>query len=117
MAELTGIPPRLRIPRGRHSSPRPVTLNIPLLTECLTGAVSRTLKNFLGNSNFTLIVSSTVTGTTHTFTSVKDLEREVQGARIYAGFHYHHSLVQGFVLGHHVAQQMFVNFFQPLSSR
>ena len=89
----------------------------PAAHGCVTGTIASTLKGFFGTPNLVFLVSSTVTGTTHTFTSVKDLEREVQGARIYAGFHYHHSLVQGFVLGHHVAQQMFVNFFQPLSSR
>ena len=43
------------------------------------------------------------------------LEKEVEAARIYAGFHYRHSLVQGFVLGHHVANQVNVRFFQPSS--
>jgi len=67
--------------------------------------------------NFT--VSSTVFNPAHvhTFNSTKDLEQEVGDARIYAGFHYHHSVVQGFVLGQHVAHQVLENFFQPVASQ
>jgi hypothetical protein len=63
-------------------------------------------------------VSSTFFNPPHvyTFNSTKDLEQEVEDARIYAGFHYHHSMVQGLVLGQHVAQQVLVNFFQPVAS-
>jgi len=87
----------------------------PAAHGCITGSVANALKGFFGTPHVTLVVSSTVTNTTHTFTSVGDLEKEVEAARIYAGFHYHHSLVQGLVLGHHVADQVEVQFFQPLS--
>jgi hypothetical protein len=87
----------------------------PAAHGCITGSVADALKGFFGTPNVALTVSSTVTNTTHTFTNVDDLEKEVEMARIYAGFHYHHSLVQGFVLGHHVANQVIGNFFQPLS--
>ena len=63
----------------------------------------------------TVVVSSSVTGTTHTFTSTKDWEKEVEYARIYAGFHYHNSVVQGVVLGKKVSDQVSRDFFQPLS--
>jgi hypothetical protein len=88
----------------------------PAAHGCVTGSVANALKRFFGTPHVTLVVSSTVTNTKHTFTSVDDLEKEVEAARIYAGFHYHHSLVQGFVLGHHVADQVGGNFFQPLSN-
>jgi hypothetical protein len=39
---------------------------------------------------------------------------EVGFARIYAGFHYHHSVVQGLVLGHKVAQNVVLNYFRPV---
>jgi hypothetical protein len=32
---------------------------------------------------------------------------------IYASFHYHHSLLQGFVLGHKVAHHIAVEYFAP----
>jgi hypothetical protein len=39
----------------------------------------------------------------------------VEYARIYAGFHYHHSLVQGFVLGHKVAKHVTGEYFAPVT--
>jgi hypothetical protein len=86
----------------------------PAAHGCVTGDVAKTLAGFFGTPQVTLIVRSTVTNTTHTFTDVRDLEKEVFGARIYAGFHYHHSLVEGFELGHNVSSHMMRNFFRRL---
>jgi hypothetical protein len=79
---------------------------------CVTGSVARTLEGFFRTRQVTLVVSSTVTNTTHTFLNTEELEEEVFGARIYAGFHYRHSLVDGFELGHHVVKQMLRNYFR-----
>jgi len=38
-------------------------------------------------------------------------------ARIYAGLHYRHSLVEGFRLGHEVAEQISRKFFLLLPGR
>jgi hypothetical protein len=85
---------------------------------CLTGALATILKGYFGTPNVNFTVSSTFFNPAHvhTFDSTKDLEQEVEDARIYAGFHYHHSMVQGLVLGQHVAQQVLVHFFQPVAS-
>ena len=84
---------------------------------CLTGAVATILKGYFATPNVNFTVSSTVFNPAHvhTFNSAKDLEKEVEYARIYAGFHYHHSVLQGLLLGQHVAQQVLVNFFQPVA--
>lgn len=89
----------------------------PAAHGCVTGAVASTLKGFFGNPHLTFVVTSSVTGTTHTFTNTHDLENEVEWARIYAGFHYHHSVVQGFVLGHKVSNQVLTKFFQPVDKQ
>jgi hypothetical protein len=85
---------------------------------CFTGAVATILKGYFGTPNVNFTVSSTFFNPphVHTFNNTKDLEIEVEDARIYAGFHYHHSVIQGVVLGQHVAQQVLVNFFQPVAS-
>jgi hypothetical protein len=88
----------------------------PAAHGCLTGAVAATLEGFFGTPDVGLIVSSTVTNTTHVFTHVSQLEREVFGARIYAGFHYRHSLEQGFLLGHRVAGHLLDDYFQPVNA-
>lgn len=87
----------------------------PAAHACVTGALADTLQAFFGTPNVRLTVDSTITRTSHNFRSVHDLEREVEWARIYAGFHYHHSLVQGFVLGHKVAHNLVNNYFQPVN--
>jgi len=86
----------------------------PAAHGCVTGSVARTLEGFFRTRKVTLVVSSTVTNTTHTFTNTNELEEEVFGARIYAGFHYRHSLVEGFELGHNVVKQMLKNDFRRL---
>jgi hypothetical protein len=86
----------------------------PAAHGCVSGAVAGTLEGFFGTPDVVLILNSIVTNTTHTFTHTPQLEREVLAARIYAGFHYRHSLEQGFLLGHRVAGHLLDDYFQPL---
>jgi hypothetical protein len=50
---------------------------------------------------------------THTFDDTRDLFDEVFHARIYAGFHYRHSLRDGGRLGRQVAARLFHTRFRP----
>src|SRR5216683_2055337 len=86
----------------------------PAAHGCLTGAVSAILERYFGTPDVQFSVDSLVTHTTHTFSSTRALLDEVEHARIYAGFHYHHSVVQGKVLGTKVAHQLAQNFFAPV---
>ena len=118
-ASLAGNPATVPDPTWMSLGTTPNHPEYPSAHGCLTGAVSGILKGYFGTPNVNFTVSSTVFNPAHvhTFSSTKDLEQEVEDARIYAGFHYHHSMVQGLVLGQHVAQQMLVNFFQPVASQ
>ena len=84
----------------------------PAAHGCATGAIAKTLENFFGTRNVKFSVNSAVTHTTHTYNNVGQLETEDYWARIYAGFHYRHSLDEGFKLGHRVAEQLNQHFFQ-----
>ena len=86
----------------------------PAAHACLTGSLANTLEQYFGTPQVHLTVSSAVTNTTHYFQNVHQLESEVEGARIYAGFHYRHSLNQGFLLGHKVSQNVTANYFAPV---
>ena len=86
----------------------------PAAHGCLTGAVSTILAGYFGTPNLTFSVDSKVTGNTHMFTSTNDLMHEVEAARIYAGFHYHHSVIQGRVLGIKVGHQLVQQYFRPV---
>jgi hypothetical protein len=86
----------------------------PSAHSCVTGSVATTLKHFFGTPNVTVVLSSSVTNTTRTFTRLEEWEREVEMARIYAGFHYHHSVVEGVGLGRNVSNQLTREYFQPV---
>ena len=83
----------------------------PAAHGCVTGAVSTILAAYFGTPHVTFSVDSLITNTAHTFTSTGDLIHEVEDARIYAGFHYHHSVIQGRVLGQKVAVQVTRRYF------
>jgi hypothetical protein len=85
----------------------------PAAHGCVTGAVSTIIAGFFGTPNVQFTVDSVVTHTTHTFDSTNDLMQEVEAARIYAGFHYHHSVVEGGELGRKVGRQLTKEFFRP----
>jgi hypothetical protein len=87
----------------------------PAAHGCVTGAVSTILSGYFGSPNVAFTVSSLVTNTTHNFTSTHDLMHEVEDARIYAGFHYHHSVIQGSVLGSKVGRQLMQQHFTPVN--
>ena len=84
----------------------------PAAHGCITGAVSTILAGYFKTSKITFSVDSLVTNTTHTFTSTDDLLQEAENARIYAGFHYHHSVVQGGILGRNVGHQLVRRYFR-----
>jgi hypothetical protein len=84
----------------------------PAAHGCITGAVSTVLAGYFRTSKITFSVDSLVTNTTHTFTSTDQLVSEVEDARIYAGFHYHHSVVQGKLLGTRVAHRLLRRYFR-----
>jgi hypothetical protein len=85
----------------------------PAAHGCVTGAVSTILAAYFGTRKVQFSVDSLVTHTTHIFDSTDDLMQEVGAARIYAGFHYHHSVVEGRELGRKVAHHLAQNFFVP----
>jgi len=85
----------------------------PAAHGCVTGVVSTILEGYFGTPNLQFSVDSLVTHTAHNFTSTSDLMHEVEDARIYAGFHYHHSVIQGRVLGIKVGHQLMQRYFGP----
>src|SRR6266853_1514517 len=85
----------------------------PAAHGCVTGAVSAILAGYFGTRKVQFSVDSLVTHTTHTYDNTNDLMEEVEAARTYAGFHYHHSVVEGRELGRKVAHQLMKEFFRP----
>lgn len=89
----------------------------PAAHACGTSAVSDLVADYFGTQNVQLVFDSVIFPDgvhTHTFTNTADWLDEVFWARIYAGFHFHHSLQDGVELGHRVSHQLFRDNFQVL---
>jgi len=110
--DIDGNPETEADPTWLPLAPTPPHPEFPAAHGCATGAIAKTLENFFGTPNVKFSVNSAATHTTHTYYNVGQLETEAYWARIYAGFHYRHSLDEGFKLGHRVAEQLNQNFFQ-----
>jgi hypothetical protein len=84
---------------------------------CFTGAFSTSLQQYFGDQKFTFIMSSTVTNTVREMHSMRQLRKEVEDGRVYAGIHFRHSVIEGEKLGVKVAEQAFQNYFTPETNR
>jgi hypothetical protein len=92
----------------------------PAAHGCVTGAVSTLIASFFGTTRVHVVTDSTVfSGSVHQhiFEDTGNLMDEVFWARIYAGFHYYHSLEDGRQLGETVAQALARNYFRRSGSR
>jgi PAP2 superfamily len=82
---------------------------------CATGAVTPLVADFFGTTRVHVLMDSKAfTDGVHqrAFEDTRDWMDEVFWARIYAGFHFHHSLEAGRQLGESVANQVVRNHFR-----
>jgi hypothetical protein len=82
---------------------------------CVTGAVTASLAGFFGTTAIPLTADSLAFEDgvhTHNFADTGDLMDEVFWARMYAGFHYYHSMEDGRQLGIAVAHELLQNHFR-----
>ena len=81
--------------------------NHGVVTQALMGA----LAGFFGTDSVQITFTSSVTHTVHAFSTLQDVVREVDEARIYGGMHYRHSVLQGNMLGKKIASYICTNYF------
>jgi hypothetical protein len=92
----------------------------PAAHACLTSAASSLVRGYFHTRKVHVVVDSLAFSDgihTHTFDDTRDWFEEVFWARIYAGFHYHHSLEDGGMLGRKVTKQLLRRNFRPLADR
>jgi hypothetical protein len=92
--------------------PTPNHPEYPAAHACLTAGTAATLQAYYGTPNVTFELDSTVTGTTHHFTSTQAMVDEVQLGRIAGGMHFRTSTVDGAALGKNVAEWVWAHNFQ-----
>jgi hypothetical protein len=78
----------------------------------VTSGLGAAAAELVGGNRIDLDVSSTVTGTTRHFEHVADLERDIENARVYIGFHWRTSGEIGSRLGERVARWEVQRFFR-----
>ena len=81
---------------------------------CLTGAITRGLREFLGTKDINLtitFVSSTLTLEPRTYSTIEDLQTEVEDARVYGGDHWESGGVDGTILGDDLAKAALHDYF------
>jgi hypothetical protein len=89
----------------------------PAAHACVTSGVSHLVEDFFGTPKVHVVVDSlafTDGVHTHTFENTADWLDEVYWARVFAGFHFLHSLQDGAKLGESVAQHVNRTSFQPV---
>jgi hypothetical protein len=90
----------------------------PAAHACITGAVTPLIASFFGTTRVNVVTDSkafTDSVHQHTFADTRDWMDEVFWARIYAGFHFYHSLEVGRQLGGSVASQLVQHHFRRSS--
>jgi hypothetical protein len=80
----------------------------------LTPAGITALKNYFGDAVNVDVTSTSLAGVTRHYNSLEQIIQDVNGARIWAGFHYRSTLVRSNVLGRSVANWVNENLMQPL---
>ena len=90
----------------------------PAAHGCATGAASTLIADFFGTTKVHIVTDSLAFADgvhQHVFEDTRDLMDEVFWARIYAGFHFYHSLEAGRQLGETVAQGLARNHFRAMN--
>jgi hypothetical protein len=112
-ADTDGNPDTVADPNWVPLAVTPGHPEYPAAHGCVTAALMDTLTAYFDTEEMPYTVTSTVTGTTHSFNSFEDVVTEVDNARIYGGMHYHHSVKEGNRLGGRVADYMLKTQFRP----
>jgi hypothetical protein len=79
-----------------------------------SSAVAKALATFFGTDKVAFSLDSRVTGTTRNYASFHDAVKDVELARVLAGFHFRNSTLEGSSLGRMVALYVADHYFQPL---
>jgi hypothetical protein len=78
-----------------------------------SGAVTRALEAFFGTDKVPFSLDSRVTQTTRDYASFRDIVKDVNQARVLAGFHFRNSDQEGANVGRTVGRYVAEHYFQP----
>jgi hypothetical protein len=94
--------------------PTPVFQEYPSAHSGVSNAAASVLASFYGDDTSFTVTSAGLPGVERDFTSFSSAVQQVEDARIYAGFHFRFSCVDGATLGAQVADYVIQALMQPL---
>ena len=117
-ADKDGNPATTADPTWQSVLPVPGHPEYPSQHGCFTAAFSDALAAVLNTKHLNVTVpggqnGSSVLTTTQHFATVADMQKQVVNARVWLGFHFRNSVVQGEKLGNDVASWEIKQFFLP----
>jgi hypothetical protein len=98
-------------------APTPNHPEYPSAHSSVTGGLGAAVAELVRGDRIELDVASTVTGTTRHFDHVSDLERDIEDARVYIGFHWRTSDEVGTRLSRRVADWALRRYFRATDDR
>jgi hypothetical protein len=116
-ADTDGNPQTHPDPTWQPLRPTPNHPEYPSAHACHSTAVTVALEEFFGTSAVPFSLDSLVTGETRHYDRFEDVVKEVNRARVWAGFHFRSSDQEGSTLGRKVGRFVVDRFFQPLECR
>ena len=99
-------------PGWRPLRPTPNFPEYPSAHACHSSAMATALEEFLGTGRVPFTIDSRITGTTRTYDRLHDVIKDVNQARVLAGFHFFNSDQEGANLGRKVAHYIVTRRFQ-----
>jgi hypothetical protein len=113
-ADTDGNPATTADPDWQPLRATPNFPEYPSAHACHSSAVAEALGSFFGTNQIRLRIDSRVTGTERQYDRFHDVVKDVNEARVLAGFHFRNSDQEGANLGRKVARFVAANFFQPI---
>jgi hypothetical protein len=84
----------------------------PAAHTCHTGAIVEALRTFFGSDEVRISLDSRTTATTRSFNHLDEIVKDVEDARVFAGFHFRSSNLAGSQLGRDVARFVAARYFR-----
>jgi hypothetical protein len=94
--------------------PTPIFQEYPSAHSGVSNAAASVLASVYGNDTSFAVTSAGLPGVERNFTSFSSAVQQVEDARIYAGFHFRFSCIDGATLGARVAEYIVHSLMQPL---
>jgi hypothetical protein len=112
-ADTDGNPLTVADPSWRPLGAVPNFPEYPSAHACHSTAVVEALDSFFATDSVPFTLDSRVTGTTRQYASLQEVVDDVDSARVFVGFHFRNSDLQGSNLGREVGAYVVEHYFQP----